>query len=379
MLWWFTTKVTNNNNNNIGRGNGGSGANATQHAASSLCDEIVTLWRLSALNPKLSPIQRDDLVVKFREWHISTIEKVKKARSSSVSGASNSGLKKNDMENFVGFKPSIEACNLEWSDYPIPGVTYSEKEGSCIVKYRFNKLNEKDCKKPSRIQAMPCFDTIISTDNKTTLAQAHCMLQDAQEYSNIRRNNNLASQRDSMGNDGAISSGSEGFCEPERSSSLFRGDSDSGSEMKEVTSRSNSLDGHDLRNYAPELISSSFGLERSNNGVLSHNGSHPDDVFDGADGGVDGMNIGMFGYEAGERQMIDEVNSRSHGMENLDLHHPLDEYQIYYFNNPKIPEPPKSKSDKAEEPNLFAGVKDLNSMQDVSFVYKHINIRLHEN
>nr|XP_011443902.2 zinc finger SWIM domain-containing protein 8 [Crassostrea gigas] len=367
LLWWFTTKVTNNNNNNIGRGNGGSGANATQHAASSLCDEIVTLWRLSALNPKLSPIQRDDLVVKFREWHISTIEKVKKARSS-VNGASNTGMKKNDLENFVGFKPSIEACNLEWTDYPIPGVTYSEKEGSCIVQYIFNKHSEKDTKKPSRIQAMPvCFDTIISTDNKTTLAQAHCMLQDAQEYSNMRRNNNHASQRDSIMNDGAISSGSEGFCEPERSSSLFRGDSDSGSEMKEVNSRSNSLDGHDLRNYAPELISSSFGLERSNNGVLSRSGSNLDEVFDGAEGGADGMNIGMFGFEDGERQMIEEVNAQSHRAENMDVLHPLDDYQIYYFNNPKIPEPPKSKTEKSDEPNLFAGVKDLNSMQDILF------------
>lgn len=357
----------------MGRGNGGSGSNATQHAASSLCDEIVTLWRLSALNPKLSPIQRDDLAVKFREWHISTIEKVKKARSSSVNGSSNSGIKKNDMENFIGFKPSIEACNLEWSDYPIPGVTYSEKEGSCYFKYRFNKHNDKDVKKPSRIQAMPvCLGTIISTDNKTTLAQAQCMLQDAQEFSsNIRRNNNLASQRDCVMNDGAISSGSEGFCEPERTSSIFRGDSDSGSEMKEVNSRSNSLDGPDLRNYAPELISSSFGLERSDNGVFSHGASNADEVFEGAEGGAEGgveeMSIGMFGNEAGEQQMIDEVNAQSHRAENLDVLHAMDEYQIYYFNNPKIPEPPKNKADNSDEPNLFAGVKDLNSMQDVCY------------
>ncbi|KAK3090543.1 hypothetical protein FSP39_012583 [Pinctada imbricata] len=65
LIWWFTTKATSNNNNNVCRGNNGSGANATQHAAASLCDEIVTLWRLAALNPKLSPIQRDDLCVLF--------------------------------------------------------------------------------------------------------------------------------------------------------------------------------------------------------------------------------------------------------------------------------------------------------------------------
>ena len=28
------------------------------------------------------------------------------------------------MEIFSGFKPAIEACFLNWDDYPLPGVTY---------------------------------------------------------------------------------------------------------------------------------------------------------------------------------------------------------------------------------------------------------------
>lgn len=60
----------------MSRGNNSS-ASATQHAAASLCEEIVALWRLAALNPRLSPSQRQDLCTKFREWHISTVEKVR--------------------------------------------------------------------------------------------------------------------------------------------------------------------------------------------------------------------------------------------------------------------------------------------------------------
>lgn len=29
-----------------------------------------------------------------------------------------------DTEMFVGFKPACEACDLNWDDYPIPGITY---------------------------------------------------------------------------------------------------------------------------------------------------------------------------------------------------------------------------------------------------------------
>lgn len=71
-------------------------------------------------------------MVKFREWYIFIIEKVKKVRLL-VNGVFNIGMKKNDLENFVGFKLSIEVCNLEWTDYLIFGVIYSEKEGFCIV------------------------------------------------------------------------------------------------------------------------------------------------------------------------------------------------------------------------------------------------------
>ncbi|ESO89038.1 hypothetical protein LOTGIDRAFT_209983 [Lottia gigantea] len=229
LIWWFTTKSSAPNNScvvHITR-SGNSSANATQHAAASLCEEIVTLWRLGALNPKLSPIQRDDLCTKFKDWHIATIEKVRKARSSSNNSSGN--VKKNDIENFPGFKPAIEACHLTWEDYPIRGVTYCDKEGSRWV-YHFSC---KGSEKTSRIQPMTiCSRDIISTDNSSHAAHT----KRSQDPRARGRHDNTVHRRDDI--DGAISSGSEGFCEPDRH---FR-DSDSSYENKLLHSRSNSLD-----------------------------------------------------------------------------------------------------------------------------------------
>ena len=289
---------------------------------------------------------------------------MRKARSSSVVGGNNAGIKKNDIENFLGFKPSIEACQLTWVDYPIPGVTYSEKDGSCF-RYRFNKAHDKD-KKPSRIQPVTvCSENLISTDNKTTLAQAQNMLkenQNAQELSNYRRKN-LSSPQDSLTNDGAISSGSEGFCEPERSSSLFR-DSDSGSEMKEVNSRSNSIDDQDMTNFAKELfMASNFRMNNPRTGASFS--IAPQNVNDMADAatGAHNLDIGMFGSEPGERQQIEECAMAKEN--SSESQHSGDEYQIYYYTQPKMGEGDKKK-DKGDEPNFFAGVRTSDTMQDVS-------------
>lgn len=49
-----------------------SNTHASQHACSSLCDEVVVLWRLAALNPGLAPSERDMLhnQVKIKHWNI---------------------------------------------------------------------------------------------------------------------------------------------------------------------------------------------------------------------------------------------------------------------------------------------------------------------
>lgn len=151
MLWWFNTKVALHNGSATGYGNGikasnlGSQSQASQHACSSLCDEVVILWRLAALNPGLSGDERDLLRQQFSEWHVKVIDKVTKSKGLTVNanhggaghapagnGAGPSTPRrtsqsfKAEIEVFTGFKPSIEACYLSWDDYPVPGVTYTQ-------------------------------------------------------------------------------------------------------------------------------------------------------------------------------------------------------------------------------------------------------------
>ncbi|XP_046667427.1 zinc finger SWIM domain-containing protein 8 homolog isoform X2 [Homalodisca vitripennis] len=126
LVWWFYTKVA----LHAGYSGGGGGkhgsvnsnSQASQHACSSLCDEIVVLWRLAALNPAISPSQRNVLRFQFKDWHLKVIEKVTKRESLGTRQGHN---KLNPLEVFSGFKPAVEACFLDWDDYPLPGITYT--------------------------------------------------------------------------------------------------------------------------------------------------------------------------------------------------------------------------------------------------------------
>lgn len=77
LVWWFNTKVALLNGTGYGsKHNMNSNVHASQHACSSLCDEIVVLWRLAALNPGLSPSEREMLHAQFIAWHLKIIDKV---------------------------------------------------------------------------------------------------------------------------------------------------------------------------------------------------------------------------------------------------------------------------------------------------------------
>lgn len=366
LIWWFQTKITNNNNNNLSsRSSSNSSASITQHAASGLCDEIVNLWKLAALNPRLSPIQKEDMCAKFKEWHISTVEKVKRARNS-TSGSNSGNLKKAEIENFTGFKPGIEACILQWNDYHIPGVTYSDTQ-KLSLPYRFNRNLDPDAKKPSRIQPMAvCSENLISTDDMTTLAQATNMLNDHHSPQDMKNKRHRHPSRQGHGNhDGALSSGSEGFCEPERGSSLFR-DSDSGSEMKEPNSRSNSLE--DAETFGMYNINNRESKQNSVRQLLDNNSNEQD---------VDSyMELGASCRTQAEVRDVPQV---SLSVDNVGTDPPApqepssesqmsgDEYSLYFYDRAKATEMEKKRKEKAnEEPNYFAGVKCLENRQDVS-------------
>ena len=41
-----------------------------------MCDEIVTLWKLAALNPCISPLEREILKKRLIQYHTTVLEKV---------------------------------------------------------------------------------------------------------------------------------------------------------------------------------------------------------------------------------------------------------------------------------------------------------------
>lgn len=129
-LWWFNTRVSLHSGGHGNRaGFHSSSTHASQNACSSLCDEIVVLWRLACLNPRLSLHEKATFLTQLKEWHMDTVDRVAKQKSGGKSGPNCGaahaapGVKKMDFEIFTGFKPALEACLLQWDDYPIAGVT----------------------------------------------------------------------------------------------------------------------------------------------------------------------------------------------------------------------------------------------------------------
>lgn len=79
VLWWFANKS--GLNGDCGYQikyyyNGNSNSYIYQASAARLCDEIVSLWRLAALNPAITPKERVSLCWKFKDWHLKIIELV---------------------------------------------------------------------------------------------------------------------------------------------------------------------------------------------------------------------------------------------------------------------------------------------------------------
>lgn len=89
LVWWFNTKLSmlvgTNGHNGGKHSNTHSNSSASQHACSSLCDEIVVLWRLASLNPGLAPDERDMLHAQFTTWHLKILDRIVKCRVQSSS------------------------------------------------------------------------------------------------------------------------------------------------------------------------------------------------------------------------------------------------------------------------------------------------------
>lgn len=250
MVWWFNTKVALHNGSAAGYGSGikssnlGSQSQASQHACSSLCDEVVILWRLAALNPGLSGEERDLLRQQFSEWHVKVIDKVTKSKGLTISathgaphvaGGNGAGPStprrtsqsfKAEVEVFTGFKPSVEACYLSWDDYPVPGVTYTQ--GHRLYHCPFTCFRHTEAHGRFDIGPINSSSAVITNDLPVHMLQRRAVVQGdyAQAMDDIRHERERIGgfhpasplvrperEIDQAGNRSSVSS--EGFCENE--------------------------------------------------------------------------------------------------------------------------------------------------------------------
>ena len=93
QVWWFNTKIA-----LTGRGAGAGGkqvnsnSQASQNACASLCDEVVTLWKLAAINPCISPGERSTLRERLIQYHLNVIEKIQaNAQAAANAAQANAG------------------------------------------------------------------------------------------------------------------------------------------------------------------------------------------------------------------------------------------------------------------------------------------------
>jgi len=68
-----------------------------------------------------------------------------------------------DTDIFVGFKPACEACDLDWGDYPLAGITYGTNcccdDGSCVhikrtgtvTHFMGDHVNWNECSSSARV------------------------------------------------------------------------------------------------------------------------------------------------------------------------------------------------------------------------------------
>ena len=82
VIWWFESRSQASgslphNRGNGYRGNNAASTEATKHACAGFCDELVTLWRLGALNPKLTDEEREDMHQHLDIWHQKAVQKAR--------------------------------------------------------------------------------------------------------------------------------------------------------------------------------------------------------------------------------------------------------------------------------------------------------------
>ena len=335
----------------------------------------MALWRLAALNPTLSPIQRDDLCQKLKDWHIKTIDKIRKGRGSNIAGGPTT-IKKSDIEIFSGFKVGIEACQLDWTDYVIPGVTYTESS------WRISYTIVSDENRRGRGGKAGAKDTHSHTQGVVSVSKARPepvplkqLVQKSQE------SNKSDFDPNSRQNDGACSSSSEGFCENDRGELASHSrDSDSSlADEADLNAQRKS------RKFEPPLENAIkpkdfLAASSSTKGTTNHTAAaanassgkpHAESVQTwGEDIGSDASLPGPSGYHGNEATANQKgaaaAASGGARADALELQpSSADEYQVYFYDTKAKLADFLDKKKKSDEPNYFAGIRKLDNKQEV--------------
>ncbi|XP_077438005.1 zinc finger SWIM domain-containing protein 8 isoform X2 [Vanacampus margaritifer] len=119
ISWWYSVRTSASHSSASGHtGRSNSQSEVAAHACASMCDEMVTLWKLAVLDPTMSPCRRLELASHLKLWHLKVIEIVKRGQH-----------RKSLDKLFQGFKPAVESCYFNWQKaYPLEGITYCSAE-----------------------------------------------------------------------------------------------------------------------------------------------------------------------------------------------------------------------------------------------------------
>uniref|UniRef100_T1J7Q0 ZSWIM8 TPR repeats domain-containing protein n=1 Tax=Strigamia maritima TaxID=126957 RepID=T1J7Q0_STRMM len=345
LIWWFYTKVSlhNSSSGHGGRNNVNSNSHPSKHACSSLCDEIVVLWRLAALNPVLSPQERQVLATQLKEWHVKTIEKVVcKTRGGGVGNGGNS-VRKSDIEVFPGFKPAIEACLIDWSDYPIPGIAYSDKSPNKFTYlYKTFRGQENVCREVTASSVVINCE-LVSTATKRCRTNTNVGARELR----IVLTGGVSLPVANESNRSSVSS--EGFCENDN-------------EGLETTNNSRDSD-------SVEDGESSGGKEKKTSPVTSTPAKNaeklsPDDV----DSDWSSAPESACKRPSGRGAAGDRREPAVAKFENSESQQSSDDYQVYPASaKNKCGNQERSKEKKQDENSIFAGIKKMDDPLEILF------------
>uniref|UniRef100_A0A1I7Y5S2 SWIM-type domain-containing protein n=1 Tax=Steinernema glaseri TaxID=37863 RepID=A0A1I7Y5S2_9BILA len=142
LYWWYITKLSQSgfwmftpaSKAHFQSANG----NSSQFNCSSLCDEVVNMWRLAAMNPKWSHAERENLFNELREYHrtaVTTISQLLK-RMSQNSDAHSAFLF--TVMDQLGFRLGPE--NARFSVHYFPG--FFDALSACMIDWQLTNINE---------------------------------------------------------------------------------------------------------------------------------------------------------------------------------------------------------------------------------------------